>query len=90
MTLEEYLIFAGAILLCAIFSGVASILVNSTFKKYAKVGNQSRMTGYDTAVKLLRAGGVTDIRVQRVSGMLTDHYHPTKKVVNLRANNGVE
>ena len=83
MTLEEYLVFAGAILLCAIFSGVASIKVKSTFKKYAKVSTQSRMTGYDTAVRLLRAGGVTDIRVQRVSGMLTDHYHPTKKVVNL-------
>ena len=83
MTFEEYFIFLGIILLCAIFSGFASMLVRTTFKKYAKVGNASRMTGYDTAVRLLRAGGVTDIRVQRVHGLLTDHYHPTKKVVNL-------
>ena len=41
------------------------------------------MTGYDTAVRLLRNNGVTDIQVGRVHGMLTDHYHPTKKVVNL-------
>ena len=41
------------------------------------------MTGYDTAVRLLRANGVRDISVGRVRGMLSDHYHPIKKVVNL-------
>jgi Zn-dependent membrane protease YugP len=41
------------------------------------------MTGYDTAVRLLRANGVNDISVGRVRGSLTDHYHPTKKIVNL-------
>ena len=41
------------------------------------------MTGYDTAVRLLRANGVHDINVNRVRGFLSDHYHPTKKQVNL-------
>ena len=41
------------------------------------------MTGYDTAKRLLRAGGVNDISVGRIKGDLTDHYHPTKKIVNL-------
>ena len=41
------------------------------------------MTGYDTATRLLRAGGVKDISVERVKGVLTDHYHPTKKRVSL-------
>ena len=41
------------------------------------------MTGYDTAVRLLGAKGVRDISVGRVRGTLTDHYHPTKKIVNL-------
>ena len=43
------------------------------------------MTGYDTAVRLLRVNDVRDISVNRVRGELTDHYHPTKKVVNLSA-----
>jgi Zn-dependent membrane protease YugP len=41
------------------------------------------MTGYDTATRLLRRNGVTDISVGRVRGKLSDHYHPTKKIVNL-------
>jgi Zn-dependent membrane protease YugP len=43
------------------------------------------MTGYDTAVRLLRVNGIRDISVERVRGELTDHYHPTKKLVNLSA-----
>ena len=41
------------------------------------------MTGYDTAVRLLKRNGVKDIRVGRVKGELSDHYHPKKKIVNL-------
>jgi len=47
------------------------------------MGTKSRMTGYDTAVRLLRSNGVRDISVGRVKGSLSDHYHPTKKIVNL-------
>lgn len=83
MTLREYLIFLLVLLLCAAFSGWASYKVHSSYKAYSSVKTRSGMTGYDTAVKLLRMGGVTDIAVKRVSGRLTDHYHPTKKLVNL-------
>ena len=83
MTFKEYFIFLGLILLCAIFSGWASRKVHTSFNAYANVPNRSRMTGYDTAVRLLRSQGVWDISVNRVAGKLTDHYHPTKKAVNL-------
>jgi Zn-dependent membrane protease YugP len=80
---EYYWIFFGLILLCALFAGSASAKVRSTFEAYRDVPTSSRMTGYDTAVRLLRRGGVQDISVGKVKGSLTDHYHPTKKVVNL-------
>ena len=80
---EYYWIFFGLILLCALFAGSASAKVRSTFEAYRDVQTSSRMTGYDTAVRLLRRGGVQDISVGKVKGSLTDHYHPTKKVVNL-------
>ena len=83
MTLDQYLIFLGLILACAIFSGYASRKVSSAYKAYGRVPTSSRMTGYDTAVRLLGANGVRDISVGRVRGTLTDHYHPTKKIVNL-------
>ncbi len=85
MFFDYYFGFFGLILLCAVFSFWASNRVRTTYRAYNSVGLRSNMTGYDTAVKLLRANGVHDISVNRVSGELTDHYHPTKKVVNLSA-----
>ena len=78
-----YWVFLGLILLCGIFAARASAKVRSTFAAYREISVSSRMTGYDTATRLLRAGGVTDISVERVKGVLTDHYHPTKKRVSL-------
>ena len=78
-----YWFFFALILLCAAFAGSASMKVHKTYRAYRDVGTRSRMTGRDTAIKLLRAGGITDITVGRVRGELSDHYHPTKKIVNL-------
>ena len=66
-----------------LLSAWASAKVNSNYSKYDRVPNSSRMTGYDTAVRLLQRNGVRDISVNRVKGRLSDHYHPTKKQVNL-------
>ena len=79
----EYLIFLLLLIPCLIFSGWASMRVNKTFSAYDKVQTRSCMTGYDTAVRLMSRRGVHDISVNRVDGKLTDHYHPTKKQVNL-------
>ena len=83
MSLEEYIYFIIALFVCALFSAYASRKVTTTFQKYNNRACHSNMTGYDTAKRLLRAGGATDISVGRVRGTLTDHYHPTKKIVNL-------
>ena len=80
---EYYLIFLVLILICAGFAGWASSKVHSTFKAYSQVGTLSRMTGYDTAVRLIRANGLRGLSIGRVKGALTDHYHPTKGVINL-------
>ena len=81
--IEYYIISLGAMLLCGIIAGAASAKVHSAYKKYGAMETSSHMTGYDTAQRLLRRGGVTDITVGRVRGHLSDHYHPTKKQVNL-------
>ena len=78
-----YFIFFVLMIICAALCAGASAKVHSAYQKYGAMPNSSRMTGYDTAVRLLRNNGVTDITVGRVHGTLTDHYHPTKKVVNL-------
>lgn len=80
-----YLYFLLLLVPCLVLSAWASAKVNSTYSKYDKVANRSRMTGYDTAVRLLQRGGVTDISVNRVNGRLSYHYNPVKKQVNLSA-----
>ena len=80
---EYYWIFFGLLIACSIFAMRASARVNSTFHAYQDLPTRSRMTGYDTAVRLLRSNGVTDVTVEKVRGTLTDHYHPTKSAVNL-------
>ena len=78
-----YLLFLVMLVPCMIFSAVASAKVSSTYSKYDKIPTLSRMTGYDTAAYLLRNRGVNDIAIGKVRGKLTDHYDPTKSVVNL-------
>ena len=78
-----YLLFLLVLIPFIAFSAWASARVNATYSKYDRVQTRSCMTGYDTATRLMRSRGVSDIAVNRVEGKLTDHYNPSKKVVNL-------
>ena len=71
------------VLVGVVFSLIASGLVNSTFSKYAKVRNMSGMTGAEAAERVLHRAGIYDVRIERVSGNLTDHYDPRTKVLRL-------
>lgn len=83
MYYKEYWIFMGLLLLCGLFAGWASRKVTTTYAAFRTDKTNSHMTGYDTAVRLLRANGIHDVQVGRVKGSLTDHFHPKKKIVNL-------
>ena len=80
---EYYIISMLAILACGLLCGIASSKVSKAYNKYGNITTRSRMTGYDTARRLLTANGVNDISIGRVGGHLSDHYHPTQKIVNL-------
>ena len=67
----------------AVLSMIASSYVNSTFKKYAKVRGRSGITGAEAAARILQMSGIHDVQIQHISGDLTDHYDPTKKVLRL-------
>jgi len=80
---NDYMWFMGAMLICMLLSAFASGKVKSSFAKYDKVRCRSGMTGYDTVARLMRSNGVNGISIGCVSGNLTDHYHPSKSIVNL-------
>ena len=71
------------ILPCMIFSLIASSRVNSTFQKYSQQYSQRRLTGAEAAQRVLQYNGVSGVRIERVSGNLTDHYDPRTNVIRL-------
>ena len=71
------------VLPAVILSLWASAHVKSTFRRYSQVRSARGMTGAEAAMAVLRAHGVTDVRVEHVSGELTDHFDPKDHVIRL-------
>ena len=71
------------VLIGVIISLIASAMVNSSFSKYSKVANLRGITGAEAAERVLHRAGIYDVRIERVSGNLTDHYDPRSKVLRL-------
>ena len=66
-----------------ILSLIAQASVQSTFSKYSKVISSTGETGAEFARRMLSSLGLYDVRVESVSGFLTDHYDPRNKVLRL-------
>ncbi|WP_339650739.1 zinc metallopeptidase [uncultured Maribacter sp.] len=75
-----YYILIGAI---ALVSWLVSSKLKSKFKFYSKVHLQNGMSGAEVAEKMLSDHGIRDVKVVSTPGMLTDHYNPKNKTVNL-------
>ena len=61
----------------------AQMMVSSNFKKYSQVYNRRGYTGDDAARMILDSNGLYHVRIERVSGNLTDHYDPKAEVIRL-------
>ena len=75
-----YYILLGAI---ALVSWLVSSKLKSKFKHYSKVHLRNGMSGAEIAEKMLADHGIRDVKVISTPGMLTDHYNPKNKTVNL-------
>ena len=60
------------VLIGVVICMIASAKMNSTFNKYSRVRSHSGMTGREAAETILRRAGIYDVRVERISGNLTD------------------
>ena len=74
------------VLPCILLSLWASSNVNSTFKKYSRQFSSRGLTGAEAARRVLSAHGVGNVRIERVSGNLTDHFDPRTNVIRLSDN----
>jgi hypothetical protein len=75
-----YFVFIGPALL---FSLWASWRTKSNFEKYSKIPVATGITGAEAARRLLDSAGIRDVEIKPHQGMLTDHYNPANKTLNL-------
>ena len=74
-----YILVLAGVIICLL----ASSKMKSTFHRYSGVRNHSGITGREAAEQILHRAGIYDVRVEHVSGELTDHYDPRSKVLRL-------
>lgn len=73
-----FLVIIGAVL-----SLWASAGVKSSFSKFSKVLTAHGVTAYEAAERILHGAGIYDVKIERVSGSLTDHYDSSSKILRL-------
>lgn len=73
----------GVAMISFIISLAVQINMSSTFSKYSRVNNRRYLTGAEVASRILASKGLYHVRVERVSGNLTDHFDPQANVVRL-------
>lgn len=70
-------------LLMLIIPVYASIKVNLSYKKYVKIDNEKKLTGFDVARRILDENNLGEIYVVETKGTMSDHYDPIRKTVRL-------
>jgi len=75
-----FYIIIGAI---SLVSWLISNTLKRKFKHYSNLQLRNGMSGAEIAQKMLTDHGITDVEVISTPGMLTDHYNPKNKTVNL-------
>ena len=61
----------------------AQFKVSATFARWNKVPSRSGLSGAEVARRILDENGCRDVRIEPVSGSLTDHYDPENGVLRL-------
>jgi Zn-dependent membrane protease YugP len=75
-----YILFSLPALLLGLW---ARIKVKNTFNKYSKVRSITGLTGAEVARRMLDSNGLNNVRIEQVSGVLSDNYDPSSKVLRL-------
>lgn len=71
------------VLIGALISMMASINVNSTYRRFSTVMSMRGVRAEEAAQRILHDAGIYDVRIERIRGELTDHYSPSEKVLRL-------
>lgn len=75
-----YFVFVGPAMLFAVW---AQWKVKSAYGRAGKIPASSRLSGAETAQRILNANGIADVAIEPVKSFLGDHYDPKHKVLRL-------
>lgn len=70
-------------IIAAAITMIAQMYVTTSYNKYKKVNVKKNISGFEVARAILDSHGMSDIYVTETTGVLSDHYDPTRKVVRL-------
>ncbi|MBN1304753.1 MAG: zinc metallopeptidase [Anaerolineales bacterium] len=62
---------------------LTSWYVKAAYTKWSQVPARSRQTGLEAARRLINSGGLYDVKIEGVSGKMSDHYDPRTKTLRL-------
>lgn len=71
------------LVLSLLVTSAAQIYINSSYNKTKRIKNRAGITGAQTARKILDENGLSNVKVEEVTGILGDHYDPRTKTVRL-------
>lgn len=80
MTISNYLLYA---IIPMIIGLIAQSKIQNAYKKYSSIRTQTGVTGEEAARKMLDDHDLTDVRIEKIRGTLSDHYSPNEKVLRL-------
>ena len=75
-----YLVLFGAI---ALVSYIVQLNLKRKIERYSKERLPSGLRGCDVAARMLAQNGLSDVKITQIDGVLTDHYNPANRTVNL-------
>lgn len=67
----------------ALLALYAQLRVRSAYGRYSQVPIHNGMTGAQVAEEILRRNGLARVQVERIDGVLSDHYDPRTRVLRL-------
>jgi len=77
-------IIAGILILPGIIYGLyAQVNVSRTFNAFKTIDNKKGLTAYEVANQILQSAGISDVKINKIKGDLTDNYDPRNKTLNL-------
>ena len=83
----DFFVVYGLTIISVVITVLAQVFVEGAYSKYKKVRNEKGITGMQAARYILDKNGLNDVKIEEVSGHLSDHFDPKDKTVRLSSDN---